>query len=69
MLDLQAGMSSKDFPEWLPFMGGGVIQNDDQGATQLPQQLTEKGTDFFLTDVVIEEQVVQTETMAPGAQR
>jgi hypothetical protein len=69
MLDLQAGVLGKDLLEWLPFMGGRVIQKNDEGTAQLSQQLTEEGTDFFLSDVVIEEQVVQTEMISPGAQR
>ena len=49
--------------EWRSYL------ENDEWAAQLPQQLTQKRTDLFLCDVVIEEQVIQTQTVPLGAQR
>jgi len=55
MLDLETPVLSEKFLEWLSLMGGGVVHENDDRAAQVPQQLTQKDTDFFLCDVVIEE--------------
>jgi putative transposase len=41
--------------EGLPLVGGGIIQQHNDRATQVPQQLTQKQTDLFLDDVVVKE--------------
>jgi hypothetical protein len=68
MLDLETPVLSEKFLEWLSLLGGGVVHENDDRAAQVPQQLTQKDTDFFLCDVVIEEQVIQTQMMSLGAQ-
>ena len=47
-------------------MGGGVIQQDDD---EVPQHLPQMNEDFFLADVVEEEQIVKAQSLSLGAQR
>lgn len=68
MLDFETRVSSEEFPEWFPLMGGGIIEENDDWAAELPQQLPQKQTDLFLCDVVKEEQVMQTQMVPLGAQ-
>lgn len=69
MLDAETRMSSKELLERFPLMGGGVIQENDEGAAELPQQLAQKHTDLLLRDVVVEKKVVETQVVSLGAQR
>jgi hypothetical protein len=41
--------------ERFSLMGGGVIQQDNDWAAQMPQQLPQKNADLLLSDVVKEE--------------
>ena len=52
MLDGETRVLTKEFLQWFPLMGGGVIQQNNDGAAHMPQQLTQKHTDLFLRDVV-----------------
>jgi len=45
---------------------GGVIQQNNHWATQMTQQLPQKQADLILPDVVIEEQIVQSQAMPAG---
>jgi len=69
MLDGEPGVLTQKLPEWFSLMGGGIIQQDNDGATQMPQQLAQKHTDFLLPDVVKEEEIVEAQLVSPGAQR
>src|SRR5437016_8703303 len=42
MLDFETRVSSTKFLERFPLMRGGVIQQNDDRATQMPQQLTQE---------------------------
>jgi hypothetical protein len=50
-------------------MGGGVIEQNNDRAAQVPQQLTEKHTDFLLPNVVEEEEIVETQALSLGTER
>ena len=69
MHDGEAWMFPKQSLEWVPLMGGGIIQQHNDRAAQVPQQLTQKHTDLLLSDVVKEEQIVEAEPVSFGAQR
>lgn len=58
-----------EFLERFPLMGGGVIQQNNDGAAQVPQHLAQKNADFFLADVVEEEQIVKAQSLSLGAER
>jgi len=45
----------QEFLERFSLMGGGVIQQNNDGAAQVPQQLPQKNADLLLSDVVKEE--------------
>jgi hypothetical protein len=47
--------------------GGGIIQQHNDRAAQVPQQLTQKNTDLFLGDVVVEEQIVEAQSLSLSA--
>ena len=40
-------MLAQELPEGFPLVGGGIIQQHNDRATQVPQQLTQKHTDLF----------------------
>ena len=69
MLDVQAGVPLEEFLEWFPLVRGGIIQQNDHRASQMPQQLTQKQTDLLLPDVVQEQQIVEAQPVALGAYR
>ena len=69
MLDGKTWMFPKEFLEWLPLMGGGIIQQHNDRAAQVPQQLTQKYTNLLLGDVVKEEQIVEAQSVSLRAQR
>ena len=69
MFDGETWMLAQELPEGFPLVGGGIIQQHNDRATQVPQQLTQKHTDLFLGDVVVKEQIVKTQAMSPRAQR
>ena len=59
MLDGETWMLAQEFLEWLPVVGGGVVQQHNDRSSQVPQQLTQKNTDLFLGDVVVKKQIVE----------
>lgn len=63
-------MSSEELLQEFPLivMSGRIIQEHDEWAAELPQQLAQKDTDFFLCDVVVEKKVVETQTAPLGTQ-
>jgi len=67
VLDPQATMLVQQLFDRCSFVCGGVIQHNDDRAAQVTQQFAQKHTDLILPDVVIEEQVVEADTMSPGA--
>ena len=69
MLDFETAVSSTKFLERFPLMGGGVIQQNDDRATQMPQQLTQEQTNFALSDVLKEQEVVEAQVALLGTDR
>jgi len=67
VLDAKAAMLVEKLFDRCSFVRRRVIEQYDDWAAQMAQQLTQEHTDFILTDVVIEEQVVEAKTMPPGA--
>jgi hypothetical protein len=58
-----------EFLERLPLMGCGVIEQNNDRAAQVPQQLTEKHTDLLLPNVVEEEKIVEIQVLSLGTER
>lgn len=69
MLDAQTRMLTEEPLQGFPLMGGGVIQENDEGAAHVPQQLTQEHADFLLGDVVVKQEVVEAQPLAAGADR
>lgn len=69
MFDPETRVLPQEFPERFPLVGGGVVKQNNDGATQVPQQLAQKHTDLFLRDVVKKEQIVEAQVVALGAER
>ena len=69
MLNAETRVSSAELLERFTLMGGGVIQEDNDGAAQVPQQGTQKCTDFLLTDILGEKKIVETQAVPLGADR
>jgi len=45
-------MSSQQLSQGPPLVGGSIIQQDDDRAAQMAQQLAEKHANFLLPDIV-----------------
>ena len=69
MLNFETGVSSTKFFERFPLMGGGVIQQNDDWATQIAQQLTQKHTNFLLSDIVRKQEIVEAQVAPLGTDR
>ena len=68
MLNVQAAMLLLKLLDQIPFVGRGIVQQNNERAAQVTQQFAQKVTDLFLADVVIEEQVIKIQPM-PRAER
>jgi len=55
VFDGETWMLAQELPEGFPLVGGGIIQQHNDRATQVPQQLTQKHADLFSGDVVVKE--------------
>jgi len=60
---------TQELQERFSLMGGGVIQQNNDWAAQVSQQLPQKNADLLLFDVVIEEQIVQAQLVSLRTQR
>src|SRR5256884_3018777 len=69
MLDFETRVSSTKFLERFPLMRGGVIQQNDDRATQMPQQLTQEHTNFLLADVLKKQEIVEAQAAPLGTDR
>jgi hypothetical protein len=64
VLDGETWMLAQELAEWFPLVGGGIIQQHNDRAAQVPQQLTQKNTNLFLSDVVVKKQIVEAQSMS-----
>src|SRR6202008_4714231 len=55
IFDRETRVSMDEFLERFSLMGGGIIQQNNNRASQVPQQLPQKNADLFLSDVLKEE--------------
>ena len=69
MLDFETRVSSAKFLERSPLMGGGVVQQNDDRTTQMPQQLTQEHTNFLLSDVLVKQKIVEAQVASLGTHR
>src|ERR1700676_596979 len=69
MLNAETRVSGEELLERFTLMSGGVIQEDDDGAAQVPQQRTQKRTDFLLTDILKKKEIVEAQSVPLGADR
>jgi len=69
MLDFETRVSSAKFLERSPLMGGGVVQQNDDRTTQMPQQLTQEHTNFLLSDVLVKQKIVEAQVVSLGTDR
>ena len=68
VLDVQARVSAEEPGERWAVVGGGVVEQNDDGTTEVAEQLAEKSTHFFLSDIVEEEQV-EAQVLSLGTDR
>jgi len=68
MLDVKTRVLPEQIVERFPVVSGGIIQQNHHRAAQMPQQFTEKSADLLLPDVVKVEQIVEAQSLSPGAQ-
>ncbi len=69
VLDVQARVSAEESGERWAVVGGGVVEQNDDGTAEVVEQFAEKSTDLFLSDIVEEEQIVEAQVLSPGADR
>ena len=69
VLDVQARMPAQELGQRWAVVGGGIVQQNDDGTAEVPQQFAEKSAHFFLADVVEEEQIVEAQVPSLGTDR
>jgi hypothetical protein len=69
VLDVQAPVPTEELPKRCPLVRRGVVQQNDDRTPEVPQQLAEEETHFFLPDVVEVKQRVEAEVLPLGADR
>ena len=69
VLEVQARVSAEDLGERWAVVGGGVVEQHDDGTAEVAEQLAEKSTHFLLSDIVEEEQIVEAQVLSLGTDR
>ncbi len=69
VLDVQARVSAEESGERWAVVGGGVVEQDDDGTAEVAEQLAEKATHFFLSDIVEEKPIVEAQVLSLGTNR
>jgi len=67
--EVQPRVAAEELGERRAGVGGGVVQQNDDRTAEVAQQFLEKEADFFLPDVVEEEQIVEAQVLSLGADR
>jgi hypothetical protein len=62
-------MAAEEPPQRRAVVSGGVVEQNDDGTAEVVEQFAEKSTDFFLSDVVEEKQIVEAQVLSSGADR
>ena len=66
---METGISPEKRLQRLAFVGTGVIQQHNHGTVEMPKQVAEEQTHFFLPNIVIEEVVVEVQPLPFRADR
>jgi len=69
VFDVEPGMSSQQLSQGPPLVGGRIIQQDDDRAAQMAQQLAEKQANFLLPDIVEVKLIVKAQALSAGTYR
>ena len=69
VLDMETGISPEKLLQRLAFMGTRVISQHHHGTLEMPKQVAEEQTHFFLPNIVIEEIVVEVQSLPFRADR
>lgn len=69
MLDVQTRMLTLELAHGFPLVGGGVIQQRNHRAAQMPEQMAKEFADLRVPDIVEPELVVEPQVMSPRADR
>lgn len=57
-------MPTQEVSQRFTVVGGGIIQQDDDGTPEVPQQLPEKQAYFLLADVIEVQQIVEAQPLS-----
>ncbi len=68
MFDAQTAMAPLELFDRTTLVGCGIVQENDERARQMTQQLAQEEADLFLPDVVVEKQVVKVQPVAARAE-
>ena len=69
VLDVQAWMPTQELCQRSTVMRGGIVQQNDDGTSEVSQQLPKKPAHFFLADVVEVKKIVQSQMLSLRADR
>ena len=58
-----------EFPQSFTVVGGGIVQQDNDGTPKVSQELAEKQAHLFLADVVEVKQIVEAQVLSLGTHR
>src|SRR5207245_5562359 len=69
VLEVQARVPIEELGQSFTVVGGGIVQQDDDGTPEVSQELAEKPAHFFLADVVEVKQIVEAQVLSSGTHR
>ena len=66
---MQARVPTEEFLQWLAFVSGRIVQQYDYLAPQMPEQVAQEEANFRLRNIVVEEEVVEAQSLPLWADR
>jgi len=69
VLDMETRVPTQELPQRFTVVRGGIVQQDDDRTSEVPQQLPEEQAHLFLADVVEVKQIVEAQVLSLGADR
>ena len=66
---MQTRVPAQEFLQRLTFVSGRIVQQHDHLATQVPKQVAEEKAHFLLRNIVVEQEVVEAQSLSLWADR
>jgi hypothetical protein len=66
---MQTSVPAKQLLQRLAFVSGGIVQQHDHLAPQMPAQVAQEKANFFLPNIVVEQVIVEAQSLPFWADR